>query len=85
MDILNSLRQAPSAGVYRLYLAIGRMLDDPRPILGIRQRLHLGMSLNYIGDNPLGLRAQGTIVELRQTKAVIQRGGPVRSDSFFDF
>ena len=33
MDILDSLRQAPSAELYRLYLAIGKMLDDPRRIL----------------------------------------------------
>ena len=43
MDILDSLRQAPSAELYRLYLAIGKMLDDPRRILEVRQRLHLGM------------------------------------------
>ncbi len=72
MDILDSLRQAPSTELYRLYLTIGKMLDDPRRILEIRQRLHLGMSVNYIGDNPLGPPAQGTIVELRQTQAVIQ-------------
>jgi hypothetical protein len=72
MDILDSLRQAPSAELYRLYLAIGKMLDDPRRILEIRQRLHLGMAVNYIGDNPLGPPAQGTIVELRQTQAMVQ-------------
>src|SRR5277367_6383695 len=72
MDILDSLRQAPSAELYRLYLAIGKLLDDPRRILEIRQRLHLGMAVNYISDNPLGPPAQGTIVELRQTQAVVQ-------------
>ncbi len=72
MDILDSLRQAPSAELYRLYLAIGKMLDDPRRILEIRQRLHLGMAVNYIGDNPLGPSEKGTIVELRQTQAVVQ-------------
>ena len=72
MDILDSLRQAPSAELYRLYLAIGKMLDDPRRILEIRQRLYLGMVVNYIGDNPLEPPAQGTIVELRQTQAVVQ-------------
>jgi hypothetical protein len=72
MDILDSLRQAPSAELYRLYLAIGKVLDDPRRILEIRQRLHLGMAVNYIGDNPVGPPAQGTIVELRQTQAVVQ-------------
>ena len=29
MDILDSLRQAPRAELYRLYLTIGKMLDDP--------------------------------------------------------
>jgi hypothetical protein len=45
MDILDSLRQAPSAELYRLYLTIGKMLDDPRRILEVRQRLHIGMAL----------------------------------------
>lgn len=30
------------------------------------------MAVNYIGDDPLGPPAQGTIVELRQTQAVVQ-------------
>ena len=65
MDILDSLRQAPSAGLYRLYPAIGKMLDAPRRILGIRQRLHLRMNVNDIGDNPPGPPEKGIIVELR--------------------
>ncbi|WP_434667614.1 hypothetical protein P5W99_35805 [Paraburkholderia sp. A3BS-1L] len=72
MDILDTLRQAPSAELYRLYLAIGKMLDDPRRILEVRQRLHLGMSVDYVGDNPLEPLSQGTIVELRHTQAVVQ-------------
>ncbi|RKE24309.1 hypothetical protein B0G76_8187 [Paraburkholderia sp. BL23I1N1] len=72
MDILDSLRQAPSAELYRLYLAVGKMLDDPRRILEVRQRLHLGMAISYIADNPLAPPLQGTVVELRQTQAVVQ-------------
>lgn len=72
MDILDSLRQAPSAELYRLYLAIGKMLDDPRRILEVRQRLHLGMAVSYIGDNPLGPPSQGTVVELRHAQAIVQ-------------
>ena len=72
MDILDSLRQAPSADLYRLYLAIGKMLDDPRRILEVRQRLHLGMAVSYIGDNPLGPPSQGTVVELRHAQAIVQ-------------
>ncbi|WP_158939971.1 hypothetical protein [Burkholderia sp. S171] len=78
MNILDSLRQAPSAELYRLYLAIGKMLDDPRRILEIRQRLHLGMTVNYIGDNPLGPPVKGTIVELRRTQAVVQDSATLR-------
>ncbi|MGF6641300.1 hypothetical protein [Paraburkholderia sp. MM6662-R1] len=72
MDILDSLRQAPSAELYRLYLAVGKMLDDPRRILEVRQRLHLGMAMSYIADNPRQTPLQGTVVELRQTQAVVQ-------------
>jgi hypothetical protein len=72
MDILDSLRQAPSAELYRLYLTIGKMLDDPRRILEVRQRLHIGMAVRYIGDDPLGPPSEGTITELRHTQAVVQ-------------
>jgi len=72
MDLLDSLRQASSAELYRLYLAIGKMLDDPRRILEVRQRLHLGMAIGYIGDNPLAPPVRGTVVELRQTQAIVQ-------------
>ncbi|HEX3378360.1 MAG TPA: hypothetical protein VHU21_00980 [Paraburkholderia sp.] len=72
MDILDSLRQAPSAELCRLYLAIGKMLDDPRRILEVRQCLHLGMEVSYIGGDPLAPPSYGTVVELRQTQAVIQ-------------
>jgi hypothetical protein len=72
MDILDSLRQAPSADLYRLYLAIGKMLDDQRRILEARQRLQLGMEVSYIGPDPLAPLSHGTVIELRQNQAVIQ-------------
>ena len=40
-------------------------MGGPRRILEVRQRLHLGMAVSYIGDNPLGPLSQGTIMELR--------------------
>ncbi|WP_236720917.1 hypothetical protein [Paraburkholderia phytofirmans] len=43
-----------------------------RDVLSKYVNVHLGMAVNYIGENPLGPPAQGTIVELRQTQAVIQ-------------
>ncbi|WP_408393880.1 IS66 family transposase [Paraburkholderia sediminicola] len=65
-------RGAAGAELYRLYLAIGKMLDDPRRVLKARQRLHLGMEVSYIGGIPLAPPSHGTVVELRQTQAVIQ-------------
>lgn len=72
MGILDTLRQAPSAELSCLCLAIGKMLDTPRRILEVRQRSHLGMSVDYVGDSTLESLSQGTIVELRHTQAVVQ-------------
>jgi hypothetical protein len=58
--------------LYRLYLTIGKMLDDPRRILEVRQRLHIGMTVKHIGDNPLGPPSDGIIIELRHTQAVVR-------------
>jgi hypothetical protein len=56
--ILDSLRQAPRAELYRLYLVIGKLLDDPRRILDVRRRLHLEMEVSYIGGDPLAPPSQ---------------------------
>jgi hypothetical protein len=72
MDMLDSLRQAPSAESYCLYLTIDKMLDDPRRILEVRQWLRIGMIVKYIGDDPLGPPSEGTITEPRHTQAVVQ-------------
>lgn len=76
MDILDSLRQAPSAELYRLYVAIGKMLDDPRRIVEVRQRLRIGMTVRYVGDNPGGPLLEGTVAELRHTQAVAGQPEP---------
>ncbi|MCY0854046.1 hypothetical protein [Cupriavidus sp. D39] len=72
MDILDALRLAPSADLYRLYLTIGRMLDDPKRILESRRHLHIGMTVSYVADDLIQPVRQGRILELRQTQAVIE-------------
>lgn len=69
---LDDLRQAHSAELYRLYLTIGKMLEDPQRVLQVRQRLHLGMNVNYVADDPFGPPCQGRVIELRTTYAVVQ-------------
>ncbi|CAE6931694.1 hypothetical protein R69927_07191 [Paraburkholderia domus] len=49
MGILGSLRQALGAELYRVYLAIDKILDGPRRILEVGQRLRPGMEISYIG------------------------------------
>jgi hypothetical protein len=69
---LDDLRQAHSAELYRLYLTIGRMLDDPQRVLQVRQHLHLGMNVNYLADDPFGPLQQGRVIELRATQAAVE-------------
>jgi hypothetical protein len=56
LGIFDSVSQAPSAELCRLYLVSGKMLDDPRRFLEVPRRLHSEMADNYIGDNYLGHR-----------------------------
>ncbi|KWA86271.1 hypothetical protein WL29_10975 [Burkholderia ubonensis] len=69
---LDELRQAHSSALYRLYLVIGKMLDEPQRILQVRQGLRLGMTVGYLTDDPLGAPRQARVVELRATQAVIE-------------
>ena len=41
MDILDALRLASSADLYRLHLTVARLLDDPKRIIEIRRHLNL--------------------------------------------
>jgi len=72
MDILDALRLAPSADLYRLYLTIRRMLDNPKRILESRRQLHIGMTVSYVADDLTQPMRQGRILELRQTQALVE-------------
>ncbi|MFJ1260330.1 hypothetical protein [Cupriavidus sp. CuC1] len=43
-----------------------------RVSLEVRRRLHLGMRVNYVGDDPMGPLQHGSVIELRHTQAVIE-------------
>ena len=51
MDILDALRLASSADLYRLLLTVARLLDDPKRIIEIRRLLNRGMLVSYIADD----------------------------------
>lgn len=71
MDILDALRLASSADLYRLHLTVARLLDDPKRIIEIRRQLNLGMMVSYIADDIHATQRQGQIVELKATQAVL--------------
>ena len=71
MDILDALRLATSADLYRLHLTVVRLLDDPKRIIEIRRHLNLGLVVSYIADDIHATQRQGQIVELKTTQAVL--------------
>ena len=71
MDILDALRLASSADLYRLHLTVARLLDDPKRIIEIRRHLNLGLVVSYIADDIHATQRQGQIVELKTTQAVL--------------
>jgi len=66
---LDALGQAPSAEVYRLSLIIGKMLEDPKRTLEVHQRLHFGMTVNYVGDDNCAGRAAENFTALAILKS----------------
>ena len=71
MDILDALRLASSADLYRLHLTVARLLDDPKRIIEIRRQLNLGMIVSYIADDIQTTQRRGQIVELKPTQVVL--------------
>lgn len=69
--LLDALRLASSLELYKLSVAINRMLADPRRILDIRQHLHPGAQVMYY-DERRGILVPGRILQLRPTYAIVQ-------------
>lgn len=70
-DALNSLGQASPFELYRLRAAIDRVLDDPRLLVAIRSRLHIGQSLEYFEYQINGLRPC-VVLELRRKQVLVE-------------
>ena len=45
--LLEELKTATAFDLHRLHMAIGNELEDPKRILSIRQKLRIGMEINY--------------------------------------
>lgn len=69
-DVLKTLNQASAFELYRMRAAIDRVLDEPRWLLAIHARLHLGQTIEYFDAQANKLR-HGKVLELRRKQAVI--------------
>lgn len=68
--LLNELNKANAFDLYRLYVAIGRELDNPQRILAIKRKLHIGMEVTYFSDNQNKL-VKAKVLEMRQKRVLV--------------
>lgn len=68
--LLNELNKATSFDLYRLHVAIGNELENPKRILSIKQKLRIGMELSYFYhvENRL---VKAKLLEMRQKNVVV--------------
>lgn len=68
--LLNELNKATSFDLYRLHVAIGNELENPKRILSIKQKLRIGMELSYF-DQVENRLITSKLLEMRQKNAVV--------------
>lgn len=70
-EIISALEQASAFDLYRLSMGIDNMIDDPRRIIEIKSKLHLGQEIEFY--EPRDNRVyQATLEQMKQTKAVVR-------------
>jgi hypothetical protein len=67
--LLDSLTHASSFDLFQLMMAIQRILDDPARMIKVRQRLHVGMQVQYFNHHIIG---PCRVIELRKDKVAVQ-------------
>jgi hypothetical protein len=74
---LESLAHVPDHEFFRLSVAVNRLLADPRRILAIRQRLHLGLEVGFI-DPRTGQVQAGRVAVLGRDSITLEQSSPRR-------
>lgn len=69
-DILSAFQQASGFDLYRLRAMLDRVLDDPKWIVAVRQRLHAGQQVAYF-DPTTNQQHAATVVEFRRKEVVV--------------
>ncbi len=69
-QIINALNHASAFDLYRLRNAIDNMIDEPKRLIAIKARLHLGQTVQWF--NPSDNRVyDGTLIKIKQMRAVV--------------
>jgi hypothetical protein len=71
-EIIKALETASTFDLYRLQVAIGHLLEEPKRLKAIRRRLKPGQDITYFdrGENRL---VEASVIKLKQTRILVER------------
>ena len=70
-EVVKMLETASTFDLYRLNVAIQRMLDDPIRILAIKRTLHIGQEVEYF-DFRQNAPVKARLLECNKTRVLVQ-------------
>lgn len=74
-DTLEALHRSRSIDLYHLSLVLDRLLSDPRRILEVRTRLHVGQAIRFVdhrANTPELTLRTGRVTDLQDRHAVVR-------------
>ncbi|MBT9318011.1 peptidylprolyl isomerase [Leptothoe spongobia] len=69
--IVRTIDQCTGFDLYRLYVAIGKMLEDPKRITEVKRRLHAGDTVEYLDPSKNRVVA-AKLIKFQRTKVVVK-------------
>ena len=70
-EIVRAIDNATGFDLYRLYVAIGRMLDDPKRITEVKRRLHPGDEVEYF-DQAENRIVRARLIKFQRTRVLVE-------------
>lgn len=70
-EVVKALDTASAFDLYRLSVAIHRMLDDPKRILAIKRELRIGQEVEYF-DSVNNAAVKARLLECNKTRVLVQ-------------
>jgi hypothetical protein len=70
-EIVKALNHATGFDLYRLYVAIGNMLDDPKRITEVKRRLHAGDEVEYLEASENRI-VKARLIKFQRTRVLVE-------------